>query len=89
MPCRDYYDLPGSVQYKDRPETVQMLCSALTALEKAGVPIPKNCVRWWEAHKREDAARVKAERERLLKEDRKMEILKSLSEEDKKILGLK
>ena len=88
MPCRDPWDDMGRTVYVDRPETVQKLCSALAKLEQYGVKVPDNCVLWWEAHKKEDLARIEAEKARLSKEKKRKAILSKLSEEERKLLGL-
>lgn len=87
MPCRDWDDNVRYVE-TDRPSTVSKLCEAYRTLESYKIPIPKNGVEWWEAHKREDAARLAAKRK---EEDRKKQrklILSRLSKEDIKILGI-
>jgi len=74
-------------------------CYAMTALEKVAptseIFQDKELVTWWEAHKIADAKAMAEEQARLvaLKEKRelakkKRELLKTMSPEDRKILGL-
>ena len=89
MPCRDWDEtVRYETVYRDRPETIEMLCSALRSLEALGQGVPPNCVNWWRAHKKEDEARRAAEKAKLVKAAKRKAILSKLSAEEKKILGL-
>lgn len=87
MPCRDYE--PGEVVYRDNPEIVAMLCHCCRFIEANGEQVPGPVRNWWNAHKREDAIRREAEKERLSRDAKRKKILEKLSDEDKRILGLK
>ena len=90
MPCRDYRDddCDCSAEQRTIDSLTQMLCLAVKNLEAKNIPVPSQIDLWWQAHKREDAARLQAERERKDKQARKAAILAKLSKEDKKLLGL-
>ena len=82
MPCRDYDD---DVRYiaQDRPETVAMLCEACRTLDGMEMlkHLSKDINQWWKAHKREDAARLEAEKLRLNRENKIKHIMSKLSKE--------
>jgi ribosomal protein L28 len=91
MPCRDWDDnVRYVVQEVDRPQTVRILCEACRIIENSGnlSKMSSHLQRWWHAHKKEDAARITAEKAKLDKAAKKVAILSKLSEEEKKILGV-
>jgi ABC-type cobalamin/Fe3+-siderophores transport system ATPase subunit len=97
MPCRDYEydDRDGITKLKAQNDKLaRIACKALAELEKNGVEdlllLGDDEVRdWWKAHKEADAkaAAEKAEKARLAKLRR--EALSKLSDEEKKVLGIK
>lgn len=102
MPCSDGSDYVREVQVESGTQT-QRLCAVFTVLERqraldkvldsvnweeAGVT-RASTEAWWQRHKREDLARRKREREARMKEAERLRVLRTLTPEQKKILGLK
>lgn len=97
MPCR--YDPPGGSpeekirkQFrKDLDSLTRMLCVASNRLEKENLMhlLPDENKEWYENHKKQDAAREAEERKKKEAENRRKAALAKLSDEDKKILGIK
>ncbi len=78
MPCRiDHYyndcaDEEAKIESlkKHIDELTRMLCSSCKVLEKRKVAIPTNTVKWWENHKKVDAAREKKEKKKRKKREK-------------------
>ena len=103
MPCRDYespsYTSPtSSWEYKDlkkqNDRLARIACKAMTELVKSGYAdfllLQDDEVReWWEKHQEADriAKEKQAEKRRLAK--LKKDALAKLSDEEKKVLGIK
>ena len=103
MPCRDYasdsYSSPkDSWQFRERKERADMLariaCKAMTELAEQGraefLVLRDDEVReWWHQHQEADrkAQEAKLEKQRLAKI--KKDALKKLTDEEKKVLGIK
>ena len=103
MPCRDYAsdsyaDPKDSWQFRELKERADMLariaCKALTELESNGIGdfllLKDDEVReWWHQHQEADrrAQEAKLEKQRLAKI--KKDALKKLTDEEKKVLGIK
>jgi hypothetical protein len=91
MPCRDYMDDKQLVHVEiEKKETVEKLCEAYRVLEEYKLMrlVSLSGRQWYTAHKKEDEARLKAEKDRLDKKRKKEYILSKLSLEERKILGL-
>ena len=91
MPCRDWNDVPNcSYEQRKITELTQMLCSCCKEIERFNGPtIPRDTTTWWIAHKKEDAARIQAEKEHKRKDVIKKQVLAKLTKQEKDILGLK
>ena len=98
MPCRDYDSDNSSYELTKLKERTDMLariaCKALTAMEKMGnadfLLLKDEEVRiWWEQHKIDDAkaAAKRAEARRIAQA--KQTALAKLTDEEKKLLGIK
>ena len=102
MPCRDFYSDSSSsssdTEVKKLKVRADMLariaCKAMTELEKNGIEdfllLQDDELRnWWKQHKIDDekAASAKKEKARLAK--LKRDALSKLSDEEKKVLGIK
>jgi hypothetical protein len=82
----------SGIQYVEieKPATIEKLCEAYRILESRGLMhlISRDGNLWYTAHKKEDEARLKAERAKLDRKRKKEAILSKLTSEEKKVLGL-
>lgn len=102
MPCRDYeddrayhdYDSEVRALKKQNDRLARIACKAMTALEELEkedfLLLKDDEVRtWWLKHKEADA-KARAEAEEKARRDRiKKEAIAKLTEEERKILGIK
>jgi hypothetical protein len=99
MPCRDYEDDRNWVNddlRKQNDKLARIACNALSAFQESYpeacndfLSTNKEAKTWWSEHQLADAA-AKAEKERKAHEKKvKREALSKLSEEERRILGLK
>ena len=104
MPCRSYEDdyrsgsPTESWQYKELKENndklARIACKALTELVKSGhadfLVLKDDEVRiWWEQHQEADRKAQEAKAEKARRAKLKKEALAKLSDEEKKVLGIK
>ena len=104
MPCKSYEDdyrtgsPTESWQYKElkanNDKLARIACKAMTELVKSGhadfLVLKDDEVReWWEAHQEADRKAKEAEAEKRRVAKIKREALSKLSDEEKKILGIK
>lgn len=105
MPCRDgMEDLRRAEEHAERALIRASLCAVLTLLEKdpggfalmlkqidwkeAGVS-KREFLGWWEDHKEEDAKRRERMAEQLREIKVRKDALAKLTDEEKKVLGIK
>ena len=97
MPCMSYDDRPdySDREWKNKTDKLaRIACKAMTELVKSGkadfLLIADDEVReWWDAHQEADR-KAREERERKEREKRiRKEALSKLSDEEKKVLGIK
>ena len=102
MPCRDYesddWDYDNSREVAKLKKQVDRLariaCKAMDELVKSGYAdfllLKDDEVReWWEAHQEADRKAKEAEAEKRRKDKIKKDALAKLSDEEKKVLGIK
>lgn len=102
MPCRDYEDYDRYSDYKrdiislekQNDRLARIACKAMTELVKSGhadfLVLRDDEVReWWEKHQEADRRAQEAEQEKQRIAKVKRDALKKLSDEEKKILGVK
>ena len=104
MPCRSYEDdyrsgsPTESWQYKELKENndklARIACKAMTELVKSGhadfLILKDDEVReWWDKHQEDDRKAQEAKAERARRAKLKKDALAKLSDEEKKILGIK
>lgn len=96
MPCSDNWDTcprsEDSSLRKENNELNEMLCSTCRVLEKDGFDFDTNPLlsRWWDNHKKEDAAKEVVRIRKQKRHEMAMEVAKKpfaiLTKEDKKLL---
>jgi len=94
MPCRsdDRYDCDSSKPELDK--VTRLLCDVCKHLEKGHSASfifnsPSELSTWWKKHQAEDQKREAVEKAEALKEQKKRDALNKLTDEEKKLLGIK
>lgn len=102
MPCRDYddYNVREAIDEieerskKKLDKVTRLLCETLkkvegTAIETEVLLKGGELAEWWTEHKKQDAKRLAAEREKKRKAKVRREALRKLNKEERQLLGLK
>lgn len=91
MPCRDhgYEDSGLDVLRRRNTELAQLLCIACETMDDDNLRLPPRVQIWWDEHKRLDAIQRAEEAEQERKHKVKMGALAKLTDEERKLLGIK
>lgn len=99
MPCRsddaqpDYYQGEYQRLEKRNQSLTKMLCEACKCIESGnvgrGAVLSEDLIIWWGEHKEKDRKRLQKEKKAKELAAKKAKILSRLTEEEKKIVGLK
>ena len=85
----------GHTITKDKIDKLtRMLCNICSYVETSynkleNTNISTECIMWWEEHQKQDAERIKREKETLAREELRIKLLKQLTTEEKHALGIR
>lgn len=91
MPCSDhgYEDSGLEVLRRRNTELAQLLCIACETMDTENTRLPARVQVWWDKHKELDRQQRAAEAENERKHKLKMGALAKLTDEERKLLGIK